>query len=215
VAAIGVSGAIGVLLEKAVRHVGQPLRHAALLGVAAVAAFIHLAAAPFQTRGLSQGAVEDQVENLARFSTVPSRARSVDTTLVVRANYGLTVLSAPYLLREEAPKHWWVLSHTFAQTVAIRTSPRSIEVFQENVPLFPIGPTGIVRTVPFAAGDVVQIPGLRATVLRVDEGGRPMAVRYEFDRDLDESDVAWISESRSGFVDVAPPAVGIGVRLAP
>jgi hypothetical protein len=215
VAAIGVSGAIGVLLANGFRRVGQPLRHAPLLAVAATAAFIHLAAAPFQTRGLSRDAVQDQVENLARFSTVPSRARSVDTTLVVRANYGLTVLSAPYLLRGEAPRHWWVLSHTFAQTAAIRTSPRSIEVLQENVPLIPIGPTGIVRTVPFRIGEVVQIPGLHATVLRVDEGGRPMAVRYEFDRDLDSSDVAWISEGRSGFADVAPPAVGIGVRLAP
>jgi sugar lactone lactonase YvrE len=70
----------------------------------------------------------------------------VDTALVVRANFGLTVLSAPYLLREEAPKHWWVLSHTFDQTAAIRTSPRSIEVVQEKVPLFPIGANGIVMS---------------------------------------------------------------------
>jgi hypothetical protein len=159
--------------------------------------------------------VNDQVENLTRFSSVPSRARSIDTTLIVRANYGLTVLSAPYLLRQEAPKHWWILSHTFAQTVAIRTSPRSIDVLQENVPLIPIGPTGIVRTIPFRVGDVVQIPGLHAAVLRVDEGGQPMAVRYEFDQDLDSSDVAWISEGRAGFADLAPPAVGIGLRLAP
>ena len=213
VAAIGVSGAVGVLLEKGIRRSGRPLQRAAVIGIAAVAAFIHLAAGPFQTRRLSLDAVEDQIDNLARFSTVPRRARSVDTTLVVRANYGLTVLSAPYLLREEAPKHWWVLSHTFEPTVAIRTSASSIEVVQENVPLFPIGPTGIVRTAPFRVGDVVQIPGLRATVLRVDEGGRPMAVRYEFDRDLDSSDVAWISEGRSGFVDVVPPSVGMGVRL--
>jgi hypothetical protein len=215
VTAIGVSGAIGMLLVTGFRRVSPPLRRAGLIGIAAVAVFIHVVSAPFQTRGLSRDAVEETIEHLARFSTVPRRARSVDTALVVRANFGLTVLSAPYLLREEAPKHWWVLSHTFDQTAAIRTSPRSIEVVQEKVPLFPIGPTGIVRTTPFTIGDVVQIPGLRATVLRVDEGGRPMAVRYEFDRDLDSSDVAWIAEGRSGFVDVVPPSVGIGVRLAP
>jgi hypothetical protein len=214
VTALGVSCAVGVLLETAFRRGGQPLQRAAVIGIAAVAAFIHLAAAPFQTRRLSLDAVEDQIENLARFSTVPRRARSVDTTLVVRANYGLTVLSAPYLLREEAPKHWWVLSHTFEPTAAIRISPNSIEVVQENVPLFPMGPTGIVRTAPFRAGDAVRIPGLRATVLRVDEWGRPLAVRYEFDRDLEGSDVAWISEGRSGFVDVVPPPIGMGVRLA-
>jgi hypothetical protein len=215
VAAIGVSGAVGVLLVQAIRRIGPPVRRAALIGVAVVAAFVHLAAAPLQTRRLSVGAVEDTIDHLARFSTVPRRARSVDTTLVVRAQYGLTVLSAPFLLRGEAPKHWWVLSHTFDQTAAIRTSPKSIEVVQEKVPLFPIGPTGIVRTTPFLAGDVVQLSGLRATVLRVDEAGRPMAVRYEFDRNLDSSEVAWISEGRSGFVEVVPPPVGIGVRLTP
>lgn len=99
--------------------------------------------------------------------------------------------------------------------MAIRRSPRSIEVATEKVPLFPLGPTGIVRTVPVSVGDVVQIPGLRATVLRVDEAGAPMTVRYDFDHDLDGSGVAWIAEGQSGFVDVVPPPVGIGVRLAP
>lgn len=215
VAAIGVSGTVGVLLANAARRAEPPGRRAAAIGAAAVIAFIHVVVAPFQTRQLSLDSVEDTIAHLARFSTVPRRARSTDTALVVRANYGLTVLSAPFLLREEAPAHWWVLSHTFVQTVAIRTSPRSIEVATENVPLFPLGPTGIVRTTPFSAGDIVQLRGLRATVLRVDDGGRPMAVRYEFDRDLDSAEVAWIAEGRSGFVDVAPPAVGIGVRLAP
>jgi len=215
VAALGVSGLVSVLLANGMRRIGFPLRRVALIGIAAAAAFIHLAAAPFQTRRLSLDAVEDMVENLARFDTVPRQARSIDTTLVIRANYGLTVLSAPYLLRGEAPKHWWVLSHTFDQTAAVRISPRSIEVQQDAVPLFPIGPTGIVRTTPFAVGDVTQIAGLRATVLRVDQSGQPMAVRYDFDRDLDSSDVAWISEGRSGFADVVPPPVGFGVRLAP
>jgi hypothetical protein len=156
--------------------------------------FIHVVSAPFQTRGLSRDAVEETIEHLARFSTVPGRARSVDTALVIRANFGLTVLSAPYLLRDEAPKHWRVLSHTFDQTAAIRTSPRSIEVVQEKVPLFPIGPTGIVRTTPFTAETLWRFRVCARPCLRVDEGGRPMAVRYEFDRDLDSSDVAWIAE---------------------
>jgi hypothetical protein len=215
VAALGVSGAIGAWLAEAARRVRPPPRLSVLVGVAAVAGFIHLAAAPLQTRRLSFDAVDDQIKNLARFTTVPRRARAVDTTLVVRATYGLTVLSAPFLLGEEAPKHWWVLSHTFEQTAAIRTSPSSVEIVQESVPLFPLGPTGFVRTTPFRAGDVVEIPGLHATVLRVDEEGRPLAVRYELDRDLDRSDVAWISEGRSGFSDVVPPPVGMGVRLAP
>jgi hypothetical protein len=45
-------------------------------------------------------------------------------------------------------------------------------------------------------GDVVETAALRTTVLRIDNGGRPLAVRYEFGRDLDGSDVVWISEGR-------------------
>jgi hypothetical protein len=145
---------------------------------------------------------------------VPQRAHSIDTALVVRASNGLTALSAPFVLREAAPKHWLVLSHTFGEVAAIRTSASSVDLVQENAALFPLGPTGIVRTTPFRVGDVVETAALRATVLRVDEAGRPLAVHYEFNRDLDSSDIAWISEGRSGFSYVIPPPVGIGVRLS-
>ena len=214
-AALGVSAAVGVLVDAAIRRIRRPFRPSLLFGVAVLVALIHLVIAPVQTRRVSLSEVEDQIRSLARFTTVPQKARSVDTVLVVRANNGLTALTAPFILRDEAPKHWLVLSHTFDQTAAIRTSKSSVEVVQENAALFPIGPNGIVRTAPFSVGDVVETTALRATVLRIDEAGRPLAVRYEFGRDLDGSDVAWISEGRSGFGDVAPPPVGIGVRLAP
>jgi hypothetical protein len=61
----------------------------------------------------------------------------------------------------------------------------------------------------------MEIPGLRATVIRADEEGRPKTIRYEFDQNLDGPGVAWMSEGRAGFADVRPPPVGFGVRLAP
>jgi hypothetical protein len=215
VAALGISGAIGALLAEAADRIRARARPALVVGVAAVAGLIHLIVAPLQTRRQSYDEVVEQSQSIARFTTVPQRARSVDTALVVRANNGLTALSAPFILREDAPKHWLVLSHTFGQVAAIRTSASSVDLVQEgNAALFPLGPTGLVRTTPFRVGDVVETVALRATVLRVDEVGGPLAVHYEFNRDLDSSDVAWISESRSGFSHVIPPSVGIGVRLA-
>ena len=213
VAALGIGGAVGVLLDVGMRRLRPPVRPSLVVGVAALAALIHLVAAPLQARRISVDEVEDQSQSLARFTTVPQRARSVDTALVVRATQGLTALSAPFVLREDAPKHWLVLSHTFGQTAAIRTSASSVDVVQEKSALFPLGPTGIVRTSPFRVGDVVETAALRAEVLKVDEAGRPQAVHYEFNRDLDSPNVAWISEGRSGFGDVVPPPVGIGVRL--
>ena len=114
-----------------------------------------------------------------------------------------------------APNHWRVLSQTFEQTVAIRTSPSSIEVSEEEGPLFPLGPADFFRTIPFKVGDVVEVDGMRASVLGVDDVGRPLALHYEFNRDLDSADVKWISAGRDGFSDVIPPPVGIKVRLAP
>ncbi len=215
VAALGVSGVVGFLLAKGTHMIRRPVRPFLVVGLAAIAAIVHLTFAPSRTRRISSEEVESQIEEMARFATVPRQARSVDTVLVVRANYGLTVLSAPFILREEAPKHWLVLSHTFGQPAAIRTSPSSVEVLQDNPSLFPLGPTGIVRTTPFRAGDVVETAALRATVLRIDDAGRPLTVRYEFSRNLDDPGVVWISEGQAGFSDVVPPPVGIGVRLGP
>jgi hypothetical protein len=138
----------------------------------------------------------------------------VDTTLVLRANYSTTVHWVPFLLRDNAPNHWCVLSQTYEQTVAVRTSPSSVDVREDVGALFPLGPTDFFRTIPFKVGDVVEVSGMRASVLEVDDVGRPLAVHYEFNRDLDSSDVKWISADRSGFSDVSPPPVGIGVRLA-
>src|SRR5436190_458026 len=61
VAAIGVSGAVGVLLATGIRRGSPPLQRAALIGVAVVAVFIHVVSAPFQTRGLSRDAGEDTI----------------------------------------------------------------------------------------------------------------------------------------------------------
>jgi hypothetical protein len=215
IAVLGIGGALGVLLDAGVRRLRWPLKPSSLLGLAALATLIHVVVAPLQTRGISVAEVDDDIRSLARFKTVPQRARSIDTVLVVRANNGLTALSAPFVLDDSAPNHWLVLSHTFDQTAAIRTSPSSLQVVQDKAPLFPLGPLGLIRTTPFREGDVVQTAALRATVLKVDDAGRPLAVQYEFNRDLDGPGVVWISEGRSGFSEVIPPPVGIGVRLAP
>lgn len=217
IAALGMSGAVGFLIDKGARKLKWPLRLGALANVPVVAmlGYVHLIFAPLETRRLSLTAVEAESQSLAQFTTVQRGERLAGTTLVLRAKYPPTVLWTPFLLRADAPKHWWVLSQTFEQMAAIRISPSSIDVVGEENPLFPVGPGDIFRTIPFNAGDVVEILGLRATVLRVDENGRPKAVHYDLDRDLDGPDVAWISEGRTGFGAVVPPPVGIGVRLAP
>jgi hypothetical protein len=216
VAALGVSGALGVLIERAVRCV-RPLRASALADLAALLliAYIHAVAALVETRRYSFEAVAEESLSLARLSALQSPSHRGDTTLILRANESPTLFSTPFVLRNGSPRRWRVLSQTFDQITAIRTSASSLDVAVQNGSLFAIGPADIFRTSPFHVGDVVDIAGLRATVKRIDEEGRPKVVHYDFDRNLDDPDVAWISEGISGFSDVDPPPVGFGVRLAP
>ena len=64
-------------------------------------------------------------------------------------------------------------------------------------------------------GDVVTMPGLRATVLELGtEVSR--RVRFEFDTDLESEDLAWISKDRRGaFPKTLPPAEGFGRPFDP
>ena len=119
------------------------------------------------------------------------------------------------MLRAAAPKHWWVLSQTFEQVTAIRTGPNSLDLIQDEGPLFATGPNDFFRTAPQVVGEFAELPGLDATVTRVDAEGRPKVVHFELDRDLDDPTVTWIVEGRSGFSEVVPPRVGFGVRLPP
>jgi hypothetical protein len=66
-----------------------------------------------------------------------------------------------------------------------------------------------------AVGDVVTMPGLRATVLELG-AEVPRRVRFEFDSDLESEDLAWISEDRRGaFPEALPPAEGFGKPFDP
>ena len=216
VAALGVSGALGVLIERGVRRV-RPLRASALADLAALLliAYIHVVGALIETRRYSFEAVAEENLSVARLSALRRPSHQLETTLMLRANSFPTLFSTPFVLRDGSPRRWRVLSQTVEQIAAIRTSETSLDVAVENGSMFALGPTDIFRTTPFRVGDLVEIAGLRATVNRIDEEGRPTVVHYDFDRNLDGPDVAWISEGRSGFSDVRPPPVGFGVRLAP
>jgi hypothetical protein len=67
----------------------------------------------------------------------------------------------------------------------------------------------------FRAGQVIDTPGLRATVLEVGSEG-PRRVRFELDRDLDDPRNVWINESGKGaFPEAKPPRPGFGQPYDP
>ena len=218
-AALGVSAAVAVIVEAGWRTVERKQGSAKAIAVVCAAlllGYVHLVRGPLGAHRLARQAVEDERWYEHRLSEVLKHPNlSSSTVLVVRANYPATVLWAPFMLGGAAPKHWWVLSQTFEQSTAIRTGPNSLDLIQDEGPLFASGPNDFFRTVPPVVGDVVELPGLRATITRVDADGRPKVVHFDLDRDLDDPTVAWIVEGNAGFSEVIPPHVGFGVRLPP
>ncbi|MGA3122923.1 MAG: hypothetical protein ABSF69_19315 [Polyangiaceae bacterium] len=116
--------------------------------------------------------------------------RSKSTVLVLRADSPPATLWMPFKLRDWAPARWRVLSFRAGLMTAIRRGPRTLEITSRDHPLFPTGPFDLFRsTDALHSGDVVEVPGMRATLLQVDDQQAPKQVRLDFDVDLDDSSV--------------------------
>jgi len=141
--------------------------------------------------------------------------RAASTVIVLRAYSPPTMLWAPFVLRDSAPPRWRVLTQSGERSVVIRSGQRSIDIVQKAEPLFPSGPFDLLRVDNFSPADSVDLPGMRATVVEVNEEGRPMRVHFDFDRDLEDPTFDWIVEGIGGFRRFKMPPIGVGVHLAP
>jgi hypothetical protein len=56
-------------------------------------------------------------------------------------------------------------------------------------------------------GETISVTGMRAEVVRIDAQGAPVAVRYRFERDLEDPSFRWIGW-RKRMTDIRPPAIG-------
>ena len=63
--------------------------------------------------------------------------------------------------------------------------------------------------IPFVVGDVVRVPGMRATVLDVGEAG-PRRMRFEFDDPLDSPSSVFVTDRADGLFDATLPEPGFG-----
>jgi hypothetical protein len=57
-------------------------------------------------------------------------------------------------------------------------------------------------------GEIIDVPGMRATVLQLDPNGAPRRIRFDFDSDLDDPSMFWVTEGASGFREQKPPTLG-------
>ncbi len=113
--------------------------------------------------------------------------------------------------------HWRILSQT-GHVLLLRKDARTIDVvLPTGRSLYPTGDANLFRSDAEAmnAGDELTAQGMRATVIDVAKSGGPSHVRFEFDRDLDDPALRFLSERFDGFHDVALPAAGFGMPLEP
>jgi hypothetical protein len=185
------------------------------LGALLVAAYVFIWTPARESHAFIKRALADEVRSVDHFAALRSRVTSNSTVVVIRASTPSTVLSAPLMLRPNPPRHWWVLSETTDLVTVVRTSPNAIDLSARAGALFTIDPAQIFRDSPLPLGDPTSLPGLVATVVRVDPRGQPTTIHYEFDAGLDDPNVVWISEGANGYSEVAPPPVGFGVHIAP
>jgi len=223
-AVIGVSGCVGMLMNATLgaRAAKAKPKHGASPGVlgwlvAAGLAYAHFVNVPLSAYNFTKQAALAEPEFDQRLDWVRQHITpGVSTVLVLRGTTPPTAIVAPFMLRELAPARWRVLTQAYGQVVLVRSGPKTLEVSQDgNEPLIHFGEGDVVRALPLKVGETINAPGIRATIVALDEEQLPKQLHFEFDRDLDDPSFWSITEGRGGFREIKLPAVGFGVRLPP
>jgi hypothetical protein len=224
-AMLGVAGCVGVLLNASFgafgtrsskrRRKSSPDLVAWLASMAFV--YAHFIRVPLKAYDFTKQAALAEPEFDRRLDWVRQHITpAVSSVLVLRGETPPTAIVAPFMLRDLAPPRWRVLSQAFGRVVLVRSGPKTLEMTQDgNEPLIHFGRGDILRAIPLRVGETISAPGMRATVVALDEEQLPKQLHFEFDRDLDDPSFWPIAEGASGFRDIKLPAVGFGVVLPP
>jgi hypothetical protein len=220
IAMIGVSALVALVVDRAwFPPAPDPRRGVAELAglVAMWLGFAHIVRAPLDTWLAIRAASASASEFAAKMESVRDRAGQHSTVVVVRAGSGLATLFAPLMLGEATPERWRVLSVGAGRALLLRTGERSLELVASPLPLFPMGPRDLFRDFDgsLKAGDQVELGGMRAKVLQLDDQSMPRRLRFDFDTDLESPSILWLVEGLSGFREQKLPRTGYGEPIVP
>jgi hypothetical protein len=211
---IGVSAVVALIIDRAwFPQTPEPRRGAAeLTGIVALGfAFAHLVLAPVDTWVTNQRSAGLTRLFNERASWVRDHARDRDTIVALRAES--FQLSMPLIFR--AGVRWQLLTLGSPRSLVLRTGDRAIEMISNPEPLMPVSLQSKFRSELLREGDVVELSDMRATVLQLDAEGAPRRIRFEFDRDLDDASMFWVTEGFTGFREQKPPALGYAELVEP
>jgi hypothetical protein len=221
-AMLGLAPLFGLVMAHAWFPASPPERRgvAEMTGLAALgigfAQFIHAPATAFMIgehyRRTSLNFVEAIDDLRERLPDPPH-----DQLVVLRG--GPSSFFAPFALAGSGkmPARWRVLATT-GHALGLRRDERAMDlVVPRGQSMLSWFSWDLFRNTAttFTAGQVVDTPGLRATILEVGPEG-PRRVRFELDRNLDDPTNVWITESSKGeFPEAKPPRPGFGQPYDP
>jgi hypothetical protein len=216
----GVAAAVGVILEAAWFPRELPARRG-VADVGALAAlvlsFSHFVHGPVTAWLTGRHYHETSVVFAERAATLRDRiGEDLDGARVVSMRGMGAAFFTPFALDRagRTPARFHVLAHS-GHVLVIRRGERTLDVVAPlEGGLFPWGEGNLFLDAGWrvAAGDVFEVPGLRATVLDVVEG-RTRVVQFELERDFDE--YVWVNEGAEEYVEGEPPAMGLGRPFDP
>ncbi|MBK6697739.1 MAG: hypothetical protein IPG50_36975 [Myxococcales bacterium] len=150
----------------------------------------------------------DRVDVLAKAKD-PKGGRAL---VVVRGSP--LVYFAPFALEVRgAPATSWTVLSQSGRVLLLRTGERSIDLVTARTgALYPAGERNLYRddTRPFKVGDVLPGPGIKVTVLEMNDIG-PWRIRVDFDENPEE--MLWVADTYKEMVEIALPPIGKGLPI--
>jgi hypothetical protein len=214
VVALGVAPVVALSLDHAWASKAR-----VALACAIVLALLHLARAPVVSfmAARSFARTADAFEHRAAWLRERLGDHPADAGIVVARAGWQTVLFAPFAIAPDArmPKRWWVLSLA-PHALMLRRGPKTLDIIvAKGKGYLPTGAYDVLRTSddPLRAGDAFDVVGMHVTVVEGGGTSGPGRARFEFAEPFD--DLVWIEDSREGWKDAPPPALGFGAPLDP
>ncbi len=216
-ALVGVAPVIALVIDRAWYPADPSERAGRLRLVAALFAFFHCLHGPTWAFILTRGQHMAAVDFTERAHWLHERVgdTSEANVIIARAGWG-SVLFAPLAIdaHGKPPKMWRTLVPS-GHALMLRRDSRTIDlVIPHAAGFFPVTANDLFRdpAAPLHAGDVVDVTGMRVTVVDLGEVG-PARLRFEFDRDANDPSLTWVIEFYDGYRDSPPPAIGFGKQL--
>ncbi len=217
-ALVGVAPIVALVIDRAWYPAKASEERAGQLRfVAALLAFFHFLHGPTWAFLLTRGQHLAAVDFTERAHWLHERVgdTSQANVIVARAGWG-SVLFAPLAIDAHGrPPRMWRTLVPSGHALMLRKDSRTIDlVIPHAAGFFPVTANDLFRdpAAPLRAGDVVEVTGMRATVIDLGEVG-PARLRFEFDRDANDPSLTWVIEVYDGYRDSPPPAIGFGKQL--